>query len=236
MAGMRMLLAGGNAFDAMVAAGSGRRRRGAHRLLLTLAAEGVFMLYDSASGDLLALSGQGTAPGKATADFLPIPRPRAHPHRPRQGRPPVLHPPRHRGCLHLDAGTLRYQGAVGGNRAGHQLRRKRHPQLRIHAGPFAFPVGTGTVRQLPPRRLGRVLRRPAGSRTRLAADPSPGLANTLKNHARRLCSGFRRPLRPDAGRPGRFLPRPHRETDRRFLRIRRRNLYHGRPRRLPQPI
>ena len=68
MAGMRMLLAGGNAFDALVAAGF------AAAVVepiasYSLAAEGVFMLYDSASGDLLALSGQGTAPGKATADF-----------------------------------------------------------------------------------------------------------------------------------------------------------------------
>ena len=68
MAGMRMLLAGGNAFDALVAAGF------AAAVVepiasYSLAAEGVFMLYDSASGDLLSLSGQGTAPGRATADF-----------------------------------------------------------------------------------------------------------------------------------------------------------------------
>ena len=68
MAGMRMLLAGGNAFDALVAAGF------AAAVVepiasYSLAAEGVFMLYDSASGDLMSLSGQGTAPGKATADF-----------------------------------------------------------------------------------------------------------------------------------------------------------------------
>ena len=35
----------------------------------SLAAEGVFMLYDSASGDLLSLSGQGGAPAAATADL-----------------------------------------------------------------------------------------------------------------------------------------------------------------------
>ena len=68
MAGMRMLLAGGNAFDALVAAGF------AAAVVepiasYSLAAEGVFMLYDSASGNLLSLSGQGTAPGKATAEF-----------------------------------------------------------------------------------------------------------------------------------------------------------------------
>ena len=68
MAGMRILLNGGNAFDAIAAAGI------AAAVVepiasYSLAAEGVFMLYDSSSGDLLSLSGQGTAPGKATADF-----------------------------------------------------------------------------------------------------------------------------------------------------------------------
>ncbi len=68
MAGMRMLLSGGNAFDALVAAGF------AAAVVepiasYSLAAEGVFMLYDAKSGDLLSLSGQGTAPGKATAEF-----------------------------------------------------------------------------------------------------------------------------------------------------------------------
>ena len=68
MAGMRMLLAGGNAFDALVAAGF------AAAVVepiasYSLAAEGVFMLYDSASGDLLSLSGQGGAPAAATAEF-----------------------------------------------------------------------------------------------------------------------------------------------------------------------
>ena len=68
MAGMRMLLSGGNAFDAVVAAGF------AAAVVepiasYSLACEGVFMLYDAASGDLLALSGQGTAPDRATVEF-----------------------------------------------------------------------------------------------------------------------------------------------------------------------
>ncbi len=68
MAGMRLLLSGGNAFDALVAAGF------AAAVVepiasYSLAAEGVFMLYHAASGDLLSLSGQGTAPGKATIEF-----------------------------------------------------------------------------------------------------------------------------------------------------------------------
>lgn len=68
MAGIRMLLNDGNAFDAIAAAGI------AAAVIepiasYSLAAEGVFMLYDSASADLLSLSGQGVAPGKATANF-----------------------------------------------------------------------------------------------------------------------------------------------------------------------
>lgn len=68
MAGMRMLLNGGNAFDAVVAAGF------AAAVVepiasYSLAAEGVFMLYHKSSGDVLSLSGQGTAPRRATIDF-----------------------------------------------------------------------------------------------------------------------------------------------------------------------
>ncbi|MDA0768763.1 MAG: gamma-glutamyltransferase family protein [Chloroflexi bacterium] len=69
MAGMQMLQTGGNAFDAVVAAcfAAGVTEPMASYSLL---AEGVFMFYDSKSGDLLSLSGQGTAPGKATVDFF----------------------------------------------------------------------------------------------------------------------------------------------------------------------
>jgi gamma-glutamyltranspeptidase/glutathione hydrolase len=68
MAGMRMLLAGGNAFDAMVAAVF------AAAVIepiasYSLGAESVFMLHDASSGDLRSISGQGVAPGRATADF-----------------------------------------------------------------------------------------------------------------------------------------------------------------------
>ncbi len=68
MAGMRMLLSGGNAFDAVVAAtfAAGVTEPLANYSLL---AEGVFMLYDARSGDLLSLCGQGNAPENATVDF-----------------------------------------------------------------------------------------------------------------------------------------------------------------------
>ena len=69
MAGMRMLLAGGNAFDALVAAGFAAAVT-EPTAAYSLAAEGVFMLYHPESGDLLALSGQGTAPRGATAEWF----------------------------------------------------------------------------------------------------------------------------------------------------------------------
>lgn len=69
MAGMRMMLDGGNAFDAVVAstfAAAVIEPIAAY----SLAAEGVFMMYHAESNKLLSLSGQGTAPGKATVDFF----------------------------------------------------------------------------------------------------------------------------------------------------------------------
>ena len=68
MAGMRMLLNRGNAFDAAVAAGF------AAAVVepiasYSLASEGVFMLYHAASGELLSVSGQGVAPREATVEF-----------------------------------------------------------------------------------------------------------------------------------------------------------------------
>lgn len=68
MAGMRMLLTGGNAFDAVVAAGFAAAVT-EPIASYSLAAEGVFMLYHAESGDLLSLSGQGTAPDGATVEW-----------------------------------------------------------------------------------------------------------------------------------------------------------------------
>ncbi len=68
MAGMRMLLSGGNAFDAVVAAGFAAAVT-EPIASYSLAAEGVFMLYHAESGDLLSLSGQGCAPDRATVDW-----------------------------------------------------------------------------------------------------------------------------------------------------------------------
>ena len=68
MAGMRMMLSGGNAFDAVVAAGFAAAVT-EPIASYSLVAEGVFMLYHAESGDLLSLSGQGTAPNRATVDW-----------------------------------------------------------------------------------------------------------------------------------------------------------------------
>ena len=68
MAGMRMMLDGGNAFDAIAAAGFAAAVT-EPIASYSLTAEGVFMLYHAKSGDLLSLSGQGTAPNRATVDW-----------------------------------------------------------------------------------------------------------------------------------------------------------------------
>ena len=68
MAGMRLLLSGGNAFDALAA--SVFAAAVVEPLAnYSLAAEGVIMLYDAANGEMMSLSGQGVAPEKATVDF-----------------------------------------------------------------------------------------------------------------------------------------------------------------------
>ena len=68
MAGMRMMLSGGNAFDAIVAAGFAAAVT-EPTASYSLGAEGVFMLYHAQSGELLSLSGQGTAPNRASVDW-----------------------------------------------------------------------------------------------------------------------------------------------------------------------
>ncbi len=68
VAGMQMLLSGGNAFDAVVA-GLFAAAVVEPTAAFSLAAESVFMIYDSRTGDLRSVSGQGVAPARATVDF-----------------------------------------------------------------------------------------------------------------------------------------------------------------------
>lgn len=65
MAAVRMLLSGGNAFDAAVAAGFAAAVI-EPTASYTLAAEGVGMVYHAATGEICALSGQGVAPQAQT--------------------------------------------------------------------------------------------------------------------------------------------------------------------------
>ena len=68
MAGMRMLIAGGNAFDAAVAAGFAAAVI-EPTASYTLMGECVAMVHDARRGEVRAVSGQGTAPALATIDF-----------------------------------------------------------------------------------------------------------------------------------------------------------------------
>src|SRR6266568_3166032 len=69
MAGMRMLLAGGNAFDAAVASGFAAAVV-EPTASYTLCGECVAMIYDARRGELRGVSGQGTAPALATIGFF----------------------------------------------------------------------------------------------------------------------------------------------------------------------
>jgi gamma-glutamyltranspeptidase/glutathione hydrolase len=69
MAGMRMLLAGGNAFDAAVAAGFAAAVV-EPTASYTLCGECVALVYDARRRETQALSGQGTAPALATIEFF----------------------------------------------------------------------------------------------------------------------------------------------------------------------
>ena len=69
MAGMRMLLSGGNAFDAAVASGFAAAVV-EPTASYTLCGECVAVIHDSRSGKMLTVSGQGTAPALATVAFF----------------------------------------------------------------------------------------------------------------------------------------------------------------------
>ncbi len=69
MAGMRMLLSGGNAFDAAVAAGFAAAVV-EPTASYTLCGECVALIHDARRGEILAVSGQGTAPALATGAFF----------------------------------------------------------------------------------------------------------------------------------------------------------------------
>ena len=108
MAGMRMLLSGGNAFDAVVAAGFAAAVT-EPIASYSLAAEGVFMLYHAESGDLLSLSGQGTAPDRATVDWYRGLGSERDSYRSRSAGPPQLHSARRGGGISVSPGEVRQE-------------------------------------------------------------------------------------------------------------------------------
>ena len=131
MAGMRMLLSGGNAFDALAAtvlAAAVVEPIASY----SLGAESVFMLYDSRSGDLKSLSGQGTAPAMATPDFYRSRGLEAIPHRAGHGRSACIHGAGRGARDHFDARQVRDQELCRGCRAGNRVRRARHTPLPVH--------------------------------------------------------------------------------------------------------
>src|SRR5256712_3830783 len=69
MAGMRMLLSGGNAFDAVVAAGFAAAVV-EPTASYTLCGECVALIYDARKRETFAVSGQGMAPALATLEFF----------------------------------------------------------------------------------------------------------------------------------------------------------------------
>src|SRR6266704_1627210 len=69
MAGMRMLLAGGNAFDAAAAAGFAAAVV-EPTASYTLCGECVALVHNARTGETTSLSGQGVAPARATIEFF----------------------------------------------------------------------------------------------------------------------------------------------------------------------
>src|SRR5262245_23727163 len=69
MAGMRMLLAGGNAFDAVVAAGFAAAVV-EPTASYTLCGECVALVHDARTGQTVAVNGQGSAAARATIDVF----------------------------------------------------------------------------------------------------------------------------------------------------------------------
>ena len=216
MAGMRMLMAGGNAFDAAVAAGFAATVV-EPTASYTLCGECVAMVYDARRGETRALSGQGTAPALATIPFF-----------------------RERGLDRIPTGpgadahlSFTVPGAVDafltllethGTRTvsevlapGGALRRARLPHVRIHAPDARDGGDAGPVRCLSAGRPRRVLPgrpRAAGGRA-LHPARAGGYAAAARGGGH---AGARPPRCGDRGRADPLLSGGRGGHDRRLLR------------------
>ena len=234
MAGMRMLLSGGNAFDALAAAVI------AAAVVepiasYSLGAESVFMLYDARSGDLKSLSGQGTAPARSTVDFYRSRGAGRYPDRTRRRRPAGLHGARRGPRHHIDAGQVRHQELCRGRVARHRVRREWIPPLPVHDRRARSGVHTEAVRPLPSRRLQNLLRQRQPTHRGLA----PGAARAgehAEGDGGSRGGVYRITHRRAKRRERRVLPRRRRTPHRRLLLQRRRRPRLRGPGRLRVPV
>ena len=234
MAGMRMLMAGGSAFDALVAAGFAAAVV-EPIAFYSLAAEGVFMLYDASSGDLLSLSGQGTAPGNATADFYLSRGHQRIPTGPGKDAPSTLRCPASlthsspcwnaTGPWNCPTSSLPAVSYAAEGIPNYKYMLERINSTSGQRQFDNFPPGGWDVfyhdREVPPARF------PIGA-ARAGHHPA--------DPARRLGRSPGRPLPADAGRPRRLLSRPHCQADCRVFGKGRRHHFHVGPRLLLQPV
>ena len=185
-----MLLGGGNAFDALVAAGFAAAVT-EPIASYSLAAESVFMLYDAESGDLLSLSGQGTAPRQATLEFYRKPGAEGDPHRSRTAGSSLLHGSGGCGRVSVAPGTLRESPAFPGPGAGHSPGSGRISSLRVHDRRSRQRGHTGTS---------STSTRPAATRSSSRTGSFPGRGRSWFNPAwREPCGGWPPATRGDQG-------------------------------------
>ena len=179
MAGMRMLLSGGNAFDAAVAAGFAAAVV-EPTASYTLCGECVALVHDARRRETQAVSGQGVAPALATLELLPWAGARPHPDGPGAERAPVVHRPGRRRRVPDPARDVRHQERERGARPGRALRRAWLPDVRVHAPAPRHPGDAQPVRHLPARRPPTCSTRGAACRKSASSSCSLRSAGTLR--------------------------------------------------------
>ena len=168
MAGMRMLLSGGNAFDALVAAG-----------FAAAVTEPIACVFAGGRGRLHAVPRRKRRPaipkraghGAEIGDgrLVSLSRSGGDTHRAGPAGASELHGAGRGGGAPLDVGALRHEDSGRGARTVHSLCRPRHSKLRVHAGTNRQPRHEEPVRPVPAGWDGRLLRGREGSGSRLAS-------------------------------------------------------------------